>query len=836
MVLSRLKATSHFQATKQFVGREDAQAAFSSLLDHYVSDRRPFTVLNYYGVGGIGKSALIRNLYEKSSARDDVKIAFVDLEAPQLGATYNFLLEIWRQLRLRCPRFEYALTRVLTLEGRSLSDVRPGHLHKDSLLYDLQEVALGLAETVAPGRLLKKLFDIADEKRRRYLSALKDDFEQIEALSEAALIQYLPHYLGSDLAKQASEGSIKFLVFLDSIDAIFTRPEFRSMKSDANEWLRELIGSAEQGLFVLAGRNSLRWADRNTEWHGVLKQYLLQALSPKDCDNFLACVPIRESEIRQAIIDSSNGVPLYLDLCANTYLTRVHAGDKPTPEDFRINETEVVHRFLAHLDIEHQEALRAISILDIFDAELFGEIVKTLNIHLPVSLFAKFCEISYATPVVQDAEFYRIHDLVRAYLRNATTAQHISAVGGSIVSQMAGCLFNRDVERLSWLFNQAYVLFAANQLQLSQDHLNTILNSGIFLVDAGRWNSVHGSVSLIAPRLNTITEHSHATDPQIVGSILLRGYCHRKRGELIDADLEYKRLRLSADVLGSRRKLFLYLQAHNQHLLGDYKVAAATYRSIIAQSHQDADRSEVWRLARRQLADIEMLEGHFRKALSAFQKLQEELSDDPLWQAEISRFRGHVYRFNFQFDNAQKAYEHALTISRDTRAEAMEGKALTNLAEVFCWSAPSQAMDFAKRAIQRNLEITAPIEVGKAYAARAISLALSHSFSEAVEAADQAVRIHSECKYRAGPLFGLQALGIIQVLAGDQTNAQETLKKMENLISETAVYPFLPFVLDSLLHGETKVSVWKNRCRWLDFTKTKLMLRSIFVSVWPHSS
>ena len=105
---------------RNFTNRLDEQATFQRLLDLDAPHFPP--VLMFHGVGGAGKTWLLRNLRRK--VVEDMPTAHLDLDRSTGGIDYahnsaRALAEIRRQLgpRVACPRFDLAYTWLRVKEG-----------------------------------------------------------------------------------------------------------------------------------------------------------------------------------------------------------------------------------------------------------------------------------------------------------------------------------------------------------------------------------------------------------------------------------------------------------------------------------------------------------------------------------------------------------------------------------------------------------------------------------------------------------------------------------------------------------------------------------------------
>ncbi|NQS88591.1 tetratricopeptide repeat protein [Patescibacteria group bacterium] len=820
MALSKLKASAQIQAVRKFTNRDQAKNAYREVLTDYLERHFNLKVLSFYGVGGIGKTKLLKHLKSQTEKFNDVILASIDLESSHYTSQMDFLLDLRRQLQLKSPLFDYAIARFFTISGRSLKELKKSWLSKDSLLFDLQEVAANLAEIIAPARLVKKLLDISDAKMRRYLGKHKKDFDAIDGMSESDLSHHLPFYLGSAISNAATKNNKKFVIFIDTIETLRKRRFFRLTKEYPDEWLMELIGSSETGLWIVASREYIKWADINSEWNRYLEQHSLGALTESDSDYFLRHIPINEERVREAIIESAKGVPLYLDLCANTYLIRKNEGKTINESDFRLHENEVITRFLAHLDPEHQETIRAISVIPAFDFRLFSSIVTSLNINFPLTLYDEFCSTAYTESIGDDEGRFRIHSVIRAFLHDEADNITVQLIQECLTNEINYSKENIDYRRLLWLIEQFFAVVSKYGVLVQKSQASVILAAGLDVVNRGYWREI----GVVLGKLHFV-RHINTEAVWGVSIKYLKALIYRKQGRLIEADKVYQEAILHKDILGEFGSLLEFHAAHTAHLLGKYTIAEKIYEKLARTNVSKISPNQSALLAERQNGDIKMLKGRFKDALNTFDKLLETCTEYPLWDAECHRFRGHVFRFNYDFEKAINCYKEAEKLSREKKADVMLGKVLTNFAETWCWKNPSDAVVIGKEAVSLNKQVGSPIEVGKAYTAIGIAHAFLGEFGPAYKAANNAVTIQKNTGYRSGELFGLNSKAIIHMLEGNNSSLKKVMAEMGVIINKIGVYKYLTYHLHLVLADNYKFP-WD--IDWLSKEKTIKTIKDIF--------
>ena len=142
MPLSKLKALHKMQAVRKFTDREAARDSFFRAFDNYMAGNTPLLVLMYYGVGGIGKTTLLKHIKgeverKTKETRQGLTLVDINLESAQFDSPATCLFAIYNQLKMSCPAFEYALARLWSLQGWSIQDIKRQLINQDSLLFDL---------------------------------------------------------------------------------------------------------------------------------------------------------------------------------------------------------------------------------------------------------------------------------------------------------------------------------------------------------------------------------------------------------------------------------------------------------------------------------------------------------------------------------------------------------------------------------------------------------------------------------------------------------------------------------------------------------------------------
>jgi tetratricopeptide (TPR) repeat protein len=360
-------------ALKYFTDREGAIKAFERYLNAPASEN--LRVLTFYGVGGIGKTTLVRKLCEDlrqaniPHARFDMQTVRDQTQAYR-EALLQMRCDLESQFHIQFPRFDLCLAVILAREG---SDPPP-LVRINPILQDVFKFATALFE--APREGLGGLIDAAIRRFPKLEAYVRKVFKTEDVIhlrnlalrDDQALYEELIRRFAQDLKENlpARPGrACRGVLFLDTYEALWSGREVHTAQGRLlDEWVRQLasycLGSGV--LLVISGRDRLRWDEDNPDWRDWLDQHLLGGLSERDAQAFLSKCGVgpppdeTPTPLQQAIIHCCNTEPgtavschpLYLALCAEIVLnTRQSEGVDPKPDVFWGIPSQRVARELA---------------------------------------------------------------------------------------------------------------------------------------------------------------------------------------------------------------------------------------------------------------------------------------------------------------------------------------------------------------------------------------------------------------------------------------------------------------------------------------------------------
>ena len=419
-----------FSAQKAFTDRTELLEWFE---DGLVAQRPDeYRVLAVHGVGGHGKTRLCKEFMKTVAQRADSFKSFgwahVDFENARFRQPEETLLHIRLALAKTAgvpfPVFNVAFIRhfELTQKSAPVRDRYPELFTYLNADYGNAVAAMTQASGIPFVGEAAKVFTTlvrgygwARDAFQRYG---REALEGIEELAAPDLFEALPRYLGADVAHYLTHSTSprRLVVFVDTYERLWTGQAHVTGPAAVrvDNWVRRLAEELPGVLFVILGRDQLRWPEVDPSWTPVIEQRLLSELSAADADLFLRKVPITEDDIRHHIVVASRGVPFYLDLQVGVYERLMNRSEVPAVGAFGGTHPEIIARFLDHLDPAMVAALTALAHARMFDAEVLHALRQACPAQVQHVVFGELAQQSFVERHTDG--FCTMHGLMREYL------------------------------------------------------------------------------------------------------------------------------------------------------------------------------------------------------------------------------------------------------------------------------------------------------------------------------------------------------------------------------------------------------------------------------------
>lgn len=809
--LSKFKRKK-FQAVRKFTDRTEPRTVYANCMNDLITGDNLFKVLVYYGIGGIGKSKLLNEL--KQNNYEKVHEVFISLDAFEFNSPTDILLSIRNQLKVPTILFDYALLKYWSLVGNSAIDIKK-RLTENSLIWEILDYGSGLSGGIIPVGLISKSFNKLRDKYLVTFTKYKEEIEVIEKADTLQLFQMLPYFLGLSIQDAYEKKDIKHVFYFDAYETMLSKLEDKAISQSPEEWIQEFIGSSEVGLFVIGSREFIKWGDQNPDWNRVLEQHILGGLSDEDAEYFLNSVPITEKEIKNEIIKTSHGIPLYLDLCVSIYESKRSSEDDIFPEDFNIAENEVVDRFLRHLESNERELIRLLSVVSIFDYKYYSFIIDSFSVGYSKSLFDEFVDTSIIRKIDEQEGIYRIDENIRGYILKSISKNVVDDVLKLSLTFLKNNMSDYTEDILLKFYGHIYNIQPILQ-DVDVSYIEDFLDISLYLIDKGYWAEI-GTIK---------RQQDHAIQSvKIENAVrLLDSIYIRRTKNVVEALEQMNMVKLDQENLGRHVHFALFSKINMVRLSGDYDRAEELYRSLIDMEKRSKGSSKLLIKVQRQYADLKFLNGEFKEALKILEEVEEYSQQDPLEYAENLRIIGHIYRFNWMLDEADKCYQSSLEIAKQHKMLGLEGKIYNNFTELYCYTKPERALEYGEKSIEINEMVQSPLELGKTYAALTIAY-ISIDPQKSVHHFEKATQIQENANYKSGLLFAQVARGLLEFKRDDKSRLNQCIQEVKQLISEINVYHYLilPFLL--IYNEDNEIKKLQDQTSWIDYDRTEKAMK-----------
>lgn len=802
-------------------------------------------VLYFYGIGGIGKSRLLAELERLTgdakglpgsprvvTSRVDMGVGGLDVERLllQMRANFGSGLKRARAFDLTAAAYwERAHAGESITQFFSRDSVLKKHAEKsgvgDHVKAAVEEVAVAAVGTsvvasvgTTSARLLRDR--IRASQQYRQLAGRLPWFEHLLAADPTVeSFAYFSALLAWDIAEQQRRSPLLPVVFVDTLEQVVGAGH-----RDDEATLQRLCFLMPNVLWVLAGRDRIEWGDEvpNADleysgsglWPGLSaaadpqtepRQHLLGYLSKSDCEQYLSDVlrddsgaPLIPAEVRERIAEGSDGLPLYLDLAVNHYISATAGGMQADPADFGGPLPSVVSRVLRDLTTDERRVLRSLCLFSRFDLDLASDASQAQSDAVVRRVLAR----SYVDNSSPDPFGHSLPPALREAVRSVDpqlddgwSRREWSAAALRALAHLE----RRWLDYVRWGDSggaEAALAQALEALPDAEEVPEWLYQASELAVENGLWRVLRIAK---APTVQDGTARAAFTRG-------LAGIVERRVGSLT-ASIDLLRDSLQDDLLPpSTTDVFRLHLANSRRNNGDYHGVRSEYEDLANSSNETV----AW-FSGYQLADLDYLGGDFVAA----ENRMPGPSDRSAREVERLRLAGHIHRFNADFRSAAKAYREALEHAERCGGAGLEAKVRTNFIETWQWSKPDWVVPEIDAVIESTDRAGNVLDLCKLAAVRVTMLGWTPEDGELDSAVTDAMGLVERTGYRAAEVFVRMGECFAAVRLGDRSRAEAAASRVRAVTEDLDVYRFCSAICGMWVGTTDEAAAWA-RFQWLD--------------------
>ncbi len=517
----KLKLQDTPKAIKIFTDRTEPQLAFKNKYNKLKSGESADEphVLTFYGVGGIGKTELLKKLREaldeglKEGNEKTVEKPFYiyyeftkDKSLEPVEILYKFAQQLFEKYNFQFTLFEEGYCCVNKKEPQEKSNI------SDNIGLALDALSMIPVLNLPSGvvKIASEVYNrLKAKKSKNAFEEFKTSFEKLDSREYTAeLINLFVIDFRISMEKFSKKNKEPLVVFLDTYEILVDEMQTTGEPLNNDLWLRcdeGLIQKLQNVLWVIFGREKLKWKELGRGWEEAtednLEQHLISNLSKQDSMNFLQGAGITEDSLREGLYEMTQGMPLFLDLCVEFY----YKNENHSLDNFGKSPRELIDRLLIYMNDEMKQNIYILACLESWDEELFDRAYKCFNNGENVYLFRKLMGMSFIRHDTENSACYSIDRVVGNALFNGCPQKIKEKTLDAAIKyyseklQNARPASNEEFVCLKRMLDYAVKLYSDDN-ELNDFYLRNIAEKHFLYLDKARFKDAESIMSSFAKR------------------------------------------------------------------------------------------------------------------------------------------------------------------------------------------------------------------------------------------------------------------------------------------------------------------------------------------------
>lgn len=772
-----------------FLDREDILKKIEENVLSYKDNESFYKLFSFYGMGGIGKSRLVNQIYDTYNGTDLTLYKF-HLEILNHETIPSILLHIRREFSYT-PHFDYVLLRYWDFINydRTNKEIFENIISKSIRFISNTVDNLLLSGCGNLENIVKIILEMYEE---REISC--DEIEYVTKLLQEKienLHYYMSKTLARDIEKEIKESKYVFIFDAYNLDRT-------SRKYD---WLKNFINNFENGMFIVTSREPLEWFEHRQVDTSVVENIPMDSIPQDVIREYLLEQNYSNDQIN-LIIEKTDCIPLFLDIALR--ISEKEGFSRQTFVGFN-EKKDLVKHLLIHLSSDEQIIIEYLAVVRLFNEEIYNNALEFNKLSYQNHLFSKFKECTILRYVEEFNGLYKIHSilannisvLMEKSLRHKIIKDYINFVWARIIT--SELLYN-DI-KYNFILN-IYILAENERLSVDKDISEKMLDMYFCLADKSYEMEFINRIISLEIEDNSPLKYIYQ-------------YIRGKADRLINIRRGLQSLENISISECNFGKHIKSLQCDINYLLsisGKYNEAEEKMDSFVKNLNASDVGQRYYIKGIIYDCDMKMLRGKFNSSIEGLLLLTNQEIDQN-FSFEINKAIGHSYRFNFLLDKAIEQYSICDT-------EKNLDYYLTVYCETNCYFNPEQVFKFYNHAIEENRKHNNHNNLGKIYCSMVIAKIVKSEYLSAEKYIKKAYSEFKGTKYLAGNLFVLIAEAYLEYGKFKRISSM-TIKRINKYVeSINGIYEYLLLPLYVARKDTQKVNEFKEKFEWISYNET----------------
>lgn len=827
----RIMENNHYKELCSLLNEEkirtftDRTEIMSLLMDSYteLNDKNDdyFKIISIHGIGGIGKSRLVKEFISRISPEPAF---FVSFEISERNNVITNLYKIRKEINGTCPFFDYALLRYWEMTNPTLINEEFMNYFNNSFFDSIIDLILEACDSCEKIKGIKTPAIISFSTIRDFINDViriapkllhSAPFKMITHSSPNKLLEILPRLLGLEIKQKILNYSIELPLF------IFDSYQESNPYSESEEWLKSLIDIIGFGLFVITGREKLHWKTKS-----IIVPSLLDCYPEKDARILLEETIVDRPDLVETILKSTQCIPIYINLALDVYEKECDISEERIVDKTLFSDRhKLVQNFVSHLKPEYEKVVLDLATIKVFNREIFIHLAKNRTINVSTYEYENIIESNLINYVSKEknTDLVKLHDVFCLDVQKSRKNFEICDLFNSYLDYICyrrDSIFEKDKGvSLSILFQNAINIAIELEYRLSKENLQLETSVIERLLD-------------VFFTLSSWKIHFDPKNPNEVKPGKMKNVCQLVYAKVHEKRNTLETIRMLEEIsnteqFGKHKLSFESILYYAKSLSGKYD-EFKTWLDSIDNYHDETVKAEwYYNKIKTYLADYYIMSGDFLKAKEILVLLNNNyLTKEDFYS--VNRALGHIYRFNMSLELAKKTYT---TLMSQTDGNIVFQEYLdANICETQCYFPKAGFIKYAKN-ILRHMSIPFNIKnKAKVLYSLAIACITEKNYKAAKKYITDSIKLNVEDGYQSGELFAYMAKAYYEYSkSGFVPDYIE--KKIVDLIKGNNVYGYFELPLAIMNNDKDKIESLKNRFEWLDYENTVSIYKQFITNI-----